>query len=83
MRSYPISIQNMQDCQKYLNLLQQFSFKACIVGNGFFADACDVLDILSHYPLNDLQLILVDSDADNQTAIEKYLTDSGLLQNTV
>ena len=74
-----ISLKNFADLKNYANLLEKFSFSGYMRGQSFLVDASDILAIFNHCPAENMELILTEITTEDCTALQKYLSDIGLL----
>lgn len=79
MLKFPLKLTTIADFQKYSELFEEFCLSGLIQGSGFLAEADDILEILFHYPADNLYLFLDESCTADTSAIENFLANSGLL----
>lgn len=85
MMEYTIHLKTVADFRNYINMLSKHNLSGYVedTAKGYRTDIHYYMDIISHCPLNDLNLVLTDYRQEDIPDIEQHLGRYNLLNSLI
>ena len=80
MLNYVVHLKTVNDFRNFENLTVKFHIRGYVKTEDYYADMYCLLDIMSHCPVDKMNLVLTKYNEEEATAIETYLYQTGLLE---
>lgn len=83
MKSYYIHLRNLDDFRNYANMMDRFSVAGYVEDKNYQMNMYRLLDIMSDRHSPDMKLVLTGYREGEVSALEKYLEETGLMNQSV